>query len=63
MDEDFWFTDNPTPLVNRKNWEPAKLDQYLNRTHCCTFDFECFRILSIDIFLNIDAFFFFFFFF
>ena len=42
IEEDLWFTDNPTPLVNRRNWEPAKLDKYLNRTHCCTFNFECF---------------------
>ena len=37
MEEDFWSTDDPSYLVNRKNWEPAKLDQYLNRIHCCKF--------------------------
>ena len=39
MNEDLWFTDDSTPLVNRKNWDRAKLDLHLNRTFCCTFDF------------------------
>ena len=38
INEVLWFTDDPVPFVNRKNWEPAKLDKYLDRTHCCTFD-------------------------
>ena len=37
IDEDLWFTDDPTPLVKRRNWNREKLDQYLNRTYCCKF--------------------------
>ena len=37
IDKDLWFTDDPTPLVDRRNWDKTKLDQYLNRHYCCTF--------------------------
>ena len=35
IQEDLWLTDDPSLLVDRKNWEPAKLDQYLNRALYC----------------------------
>ena len=44
MEEDHWFTDDPTPLVNRRNWNWAKLDQLLNRTYCCTLHFNFFFV-------------------
>ena len=37
MGENLWFTDDPTPLVNRRNWNRAKLDEYLKRDYCCKF--------------------------
>ena len=42
MDEDLWFTDDPTPLVNRNNWNKEKLNEYLDRSFCCTYDFLLF---------------------
>ena len=37
MDVDLWFTDDPIPLVNRRNWDKVKLDKLLDRDFCCTF--------------------------
>ena len=40
--EDLWFTDNPAPLVKRRNWMPEKLDILLDRVECCKFSLICF---------------------
>ena len=34
--DNLWFTDDPTPLIDRRNWKPAELDKLLNRSFCCT---------------------------
>ena len=35
--EDRWFTDVPTPLINREKWTPKKMDALLSRSGCFKF--------------------------
>ena len=51
--DDLWITEDPGPIIQRKNWSPAKLDQLLERNVFCCKLAQFFLVLSVFVFLYV----------